>query len=93
LNVGVVGFSGDSKEVLVIAEVPPHSSCQNMGEVLGFCIALQAKEVVARLPEKAARRAWTGLLGPRLAVAKSPSASTSSLPGVSAIYSENFNSP
>jgi hypothetical protein len=66
-NVGVVGWEHNGAIALVAAEVPPHSSCKNMGRSRGFRIALASQKIVETLSESALRKRWSTKLGPRLA--------------------------
>jgi len=65
LNVAVVGWAADGAEVLVVAEVPPHSSCMNMGDVVGFRISVRLGKILEQLPEQALRQQWGPVLGCR----------------------------
>jgi len=67
VNVGVVGWEHNGAIALVVAEVPPHSSCENMGQLRGFRIALASQKIVETLSESSLRKRWSTKLGPRLA--------------------------
>lgn len=62
-NMAVLAWSGD--EVLFLAEVPPHSSCANMGQILGFRVALKSKKLMEVFSEKSLRANRQKLLGCR----------------------------
>jgi len=64
-NLGAAAWLNDSKELLLVAEVPPHSSCKNMGSIVGFRISLQSRKIVEQLSESALRKKWPGTLGCR----------------------------
>jgi len=64
-NFGVVAWLRGGNEILVIAEVPPHSSCRNMGEITGLRISLQTRRVIERLSERVLRKNWSSVLGCR----------------------------
>ena len=66
LNLGAIGWREKSRELLVLAEVPPHSSCQNPGAIFGFRVSVQDWKVLERIPETQVRSAWAQFLGPRL---------------------------
>lgn len=65
VNVAVVGWTNQSAEALVIAEVPPHSTCVNGGALTGFRVEIKSKRIVGRLSEVQLRKRWAALLGPR----------------------------
>lgn len=65
-NVGFVIWLAGGKEALMVAEVPPHSSCQNMGSIFGFRIVIDSGHVVERISESLVRRRWAGWLGCRI---------------------------
>jgi len=64
-NIGIVAWLNDSKEALLILEVPPHSSCRNMGAITGFRIAVETKKIIERISEVELRRNWGKALGSR----------------------------
>ncbi len=65
VNVGVVGWEHNGAIALVVAEVPPHSSCRNMGQLRGFRIALASQKIVETLSETALKKRWSTQLGPK----------------------------
>lgn len=69
-NFGVVGWSKDGAEVLVVAQVPPHSSCKNMGETRGFRVSAVSGKMIEEIPAKALGRQWRTQLGCRVARSK-----------------------
>jgi hypothetical protein len=66
-NVGVAGWLDGGKDLLVVAEVPPHSSCRNMGAIRGFRVEVAPWSIVGEISESKLRRDWGRLLGPRFA--------------------------
>lgn len=64
-NVGAVAWLGGSKELLVAAEVPPHSSCRGMGNVAGFVVDPKTGNVLAALTEGQLRKHFAEFLGTR----------------------------
>lgn len=66
VNVAVLGWDADGDVVFLVAEVPPHSSCQNMGALQGFKVALPSKKILDVVPEPALRHRWRHLFGTRL---------------------------
>lgn len=64
-NVGAASWL-NRNELLVIAEVPPHSSCRNMGAITGFRVSANSGRVLERLPVKQLRKRYGNLLGCRL---------------------------
>jgi hypothetical protein len=64
-NIGVASWVNGSSEILVVAEVPPHSSCRNMGGIFGFFVSVQSEKIIERIPEDVLRKKWAGTLGCR----------------------------
>jgi hypothetical protein len=67
-NIGIAAWLNGSKDVLLIAEVPPHSSCQNMGAIIGFRISIESKKIIERISEVELRKNWRHALGCRFTV-------------------------
>jgi hypothetical protein len=65
VNLGVATWLNGGKGVLVILEVPPHSSCRNMGALVGYEVSLADLKIVERLPEATLRARSGGSLGSR----------------------------
>ena len=65
-NLGAAAWLRNGRELLVIAEVPPHSSCQNMGALLGFRISVASWRILERISEDSLRTTWKAFLGPRI---------------------------
>ncbi len=53
------------QDLLLLAEVPPHSSCANMGKIAGFRVALKSKKLMEVFSEKSLRANRQKLLGCR----------------------------
>jgi hypothetical protein len=68
VNVALVGWSARGDAALLVAEVPPHSSCKNMGAVRGFMVSLVSKKIVQVMPESLLRRKWAKVIGERLLI-------------------------
>ena len=64
-NVGVIRWLDEGRELLVVAEAPPHSSCRNMGAIRGFRVSVSSWRVVGEISEVKLRRNWGRSLGPR----------------------------
>jgi hypothetical protein len=64
-NLGVSGWLKNGREVLMVAEVPPHSSCRNMGAITGYVVSVESGTIVKRLSESQLRRTLRGKLGCR----------------------------
>jgi hypothetical protein len=65
-NSGAVKWLRGGEELLLVVEVPPHSSCRNMGAIEGFRISIKDWRVVGRIGGAAVRRDWRDALGSRL---------------------------
>lgn len=66
VNFGATGWLRDSSELLVIAQVPPHSSCANMGALIGFRIDVKTWKLQQVIGESTLRSKFAGFLGSRL---------------------------
>jgi hypothetical protein len=66
-NIGAAGWLDDGKDLLVVVEVPPHSSCRNMGAIRGFRVAVTSWRVAGEISEVKLRQDWARALGPRFA--------------------------
>ena len=64
-NIGVVAWLDGGKELLLVAEVPPHSSCRNMGALQGFRVSATTGVVVEHISERQLRQKWNATLGCR----------------------------
>jgi hypothetical protein len=65
-NVAAVSWMHGSEQLALVAEVPPHSSCREMGGVYGYVVGLPGGKIVRRLNDAEVRRAWSTDLGLRL---------------------------
>lgn len=65
-NVGAVTWVRGSSQLLVVAEVPPHSSCPDMGMVRGYVVEVPGGTIVSELTEEELRAKWVQHLGVRL---------------------------
>ena len=69
-NIGVSAWLKGSREVLIVVEVPPHSSCRNMGDIGGFIVDVKSKKVGKRISERELRSKWAKFLGCRFEKAR-----------------------
>lgn len=69
-NLAIVGWTQGGKEMLVVAEVPPHSSCKNMANIIGFRVDAANGAILERLPEALVRRHWSAVLGCRFSTSE-----------------------
>ena len=65
-NFGVAGWVNGGSSVLLIEEIPPHSSCRNMGAFIGVEVSVSSWTVSRRFSERALQKRWPNLLGCRL---------------------------
>lgn len=65
-NVGAIAWSDDSRSVLLVAEVPPHSSCPEMGKVRGFRVSVPNGRILEELADEVLKTQWAAFLGDRL---------------------------
>lgn len=64
-NIATIGFV-KSDEVLVVAESPPHSSCEDMGRIVGFLVNTTETRVSDPIQEEDMKTKWNGILGCRI---------------------------
>jgi hypothetical protein len=62
-NIGTVAWLNNGKELLLVATVPPHSVCRNMGQISGFRVSIESWKILERIPEKKLRKKWANYLG------------------------------
>lgn len=63
-NVGAIKWLNGAK-LLLVAEVPPHSSCPEMGEIRGYIVEIPTGEILQEFDEKRLRTGWGDYLGKR----------------------------
>lgn len=64
-NIGAVSWLDNGNEILIIVEVPPHSSCRNMGAVFGFRVSVKSGKIIERISEADLHKKWATVLGCR----------------------------
>jgi hypothetical protein len=65
-NVAAIGWLNGGRELLAVAEAPPHSSCQDMSRLTGFIVSMPAMKIKAVLTEANLRKRYASMLGCRL---------------------------
>jgi len=65
-NIGALHWIAGSSELLIVAEVPRHSSCPQMGELFGYVVSVPSGKIFRRFDEKQLRTRWNSVLGERL---------------------------
>jgi hypothetical protein len=65
-NFAAVAWIHEDKEILLVAEVPPHSSCSNMGAVVGYRLSANTGRVLEQLPQERLLKEFGSLLGCRI---------------------------
>ena len=65
-NVGAVRWVDGSNQLLVVAEVPPHSSCPEMGKVKGYVVKVPTGRIVQAFDARELKTRWGRYLGDRL---------------------------
>ena len=66
-NFGAVKWLKESKNLLVVAEVPARASCADKGRVQGYVIEVPSGKVLNELPPRKLADDWSEYLGPRVA--------------------------
>lgn len=56
----------DPDKLLIVGEVPPHSSCKNMGVFFGYVIEIPSGKILNRIDENKLNNEWNVQLGTRL---------------------------
>ena len=64
-NIAAIKWFNDSKELLLLAEVPPHSSCPEMGKLMGYVVSVPSGNILSRYEEQHLRARWGRFLGER----------------------------
>ena len=64
-NIGAVKWMNGSRSLLLIAEVPPHSNCPEMGKVRGYVVAVPTGQIVDEFDEAKLIADWGHYLGKR----------------------------
>jgi hypothetical protein len=62
-NLGAVAWAKGGKELLVLAQVPSHGTCHNMGARKGFRISIPDWTVIQVLSEAEVLQKWKHMLG------------------------------
>jgi len=62
-NLGVAAWLAGGAEMLVVAQVPPHSSCRNMGQMHGYRVATGSGRILESLSHATMRKRWGRTLG------------------------------
>ena len=57
-NTGAVHWLDGSSRLLIVAEVPPHSSCADMGKLFGYVVSIPSGKIVNRYQEGELRQGW-----------------------------------
>jgi len=65
-NIGAVKWLNGSTKLLIVAEVPPHSNCPEMGKLRGYIVEIPTGKIVEQFDEKKLRADWGQYLGKRL---------------------------
>lgn len=66
-EIGAVAWQEGVNRLLVVAQVPPHSSCPDMGTLFGYVVSVPNGNILRRLSEIQLRTEFGSLLGERLA--------------------------
>lgn len=64
-NVAAVGWTS-GKRVIVVAQVPPHSSCRNMGMIAGYIVDADTGEPLMDVSLETLRKRYGAMLGTEL---------------------------
>jgi hypothetical protein len=64
-NVGAAKWLDGSKRLLLVAEIPPHSSCPEMGKVRGYVVEIPDGRIVESFGARELKARWAQYLGKR----------------------------
>jgi hypothetical protein len=67
VNLGAGAWLQSGKALLIVLEVPPHTSCRNPGALVGYRVSFPDLKVLERVGESMLRSQWGELLGRRFA--------------------------
>ena len=65
-NIAAIKWLEGSAKLLFVAEVPPHSSCPDMGKLFGYIVSIPSGNIVEELDEKKLGAQWARYLGLRI---------------------------
>jgi hypothetical protein len=65
-NIAGIKWLDGARKLLLVAEVPPHSSCPEMGKVAGYIVAIPNGKIIQEFGKKKLKADWSQYLGPRL---------------------------
>lgn len=66
-NIGAIAWLNNGRDILLVAEVPPHSSCRNMSALSGYLVQVESGKIIEQLSESQLREKWGPKLGCRFA--------------------------
>lgn len=64
-NVAAIAWLKDSERILLVAEVPPHSSCPEMGKIRGYIVEVATGNIIGTMSEAEIKAGWAKYMGPR----------------------------
>jgi hypothetical protein len=64
-NIGAIKWLEGSNRLLLVAEVPPHSSCPEMGNIEGYIVDIPSGSIIKILNERELLTNWGSSLGKR----------------------------
>jgi hypothetical protein len=62
-NLALVGWLRGGREALVLAQVPPHSNCRNMGDLTGYRVSVPGGKILERVRDPQSRAEWRRHMG------------------------------
>lgn len=65
-NFGAVAWMHGAGQLVLVAQVPPHSSCRDMGKLFGYMVSVPRGGILRRYSESELRNTWGAALGERL---------------------------
>ncbi|MBI4525852.1 MAG: hypothetical protein HY695_18805 [Deltaproteobacteria bacterium] len=65
-NIGAIKWLKGSRNLLVVAEVPPHSTCPQMGLFMGYIVSVPSGKILEQFSQQRLKSVWGRYLGARL---------------------------
>lgn len=64
-NIFGITWMNGTERILLVAQVPPHSSCPEMGNLMGYIVSVTSGDIIEEIDQKELLSEWKGHLGER----------------------------
>lgn len=65
-NIAACGWIDGGEKILIVGEVPPHSSCKEMGKLAAYLIDVRSGKIIHSMDENELKGKWLQILGDRI---------------------------